>query len=504
MKTSVLIFLFLLTSSVFGQFGSLDTSFGAGGMVTTDLWGTRDISLSIAIQADGKLVATGYSGTSSWGSYDFALARYNRDGSLDKGFGTAGKITTAVGNYDDFASSVAIQSDGKIVVGGFSLIDTKNVFSLVRYNSDGSIDNTFGGSGKVTTGVGTYDDKGSSVAIQTDGKILIAGRTNNGSYRNDLVLIRYNSDGNLDNTFGLGGKVITDIGYGDNWKSAIAIQGDGKIVVAGTGNWVFTLVRYDINGNLDATFGAGGMSTIGFGGEIDGVSSVELQSDGKIVVSGSTWDGMRNDFAMARFKTDGDIDNTFGSGGRVITNIDHSGGGRSAKIQSDGKIVVAGYIYTTSYVWDFATLRYNNDGSADNTFGISGMVTTDFGGDDVGHSLVIQPGGEIVVAGNHFNGSSNDFALARYTSGTTGIETVGVATNVNIYPNPGSGIFTLDLENYFDARVSIYDLLGSCVFKQNYGDDLQARIDLSIQPKGIYYIEIISEDDRSVKKIVLQ
>lgn len=504
MKALISLFLFVPSSFVFGQFGALDNSFGIGGKVTTDLWGNRDISLSIAIQNDGKLVAAGYSGTSSWGSYDFALVRYNRNGSLDNAFGTAGKITTGIGIYDDFASSVALQTDGKIVVTGFSMMETKSVFSLVRYNSDGSIDNTFGSGGKVTTAVGVYDDRGSSVAIQDDGKILVGGRTNNGSYRNDFVMIRYNSDGTLDNTFGFEGKVITDVGYGDNWKSAIAIQADGKIIMAGTGNWLFTLVRYHTDGAVDSAFGAGGMAAFGFGGEIEGVSSVDLQNDGKIVVSGSTWDGLHNDFALVRCHADGTIDNTFGSAGRIITNMDDSGGGRSAAIQSDGKIVVAGYIYTTSYVWDFALIRYNSDGSLDHSFGSDGLVTTDFGGNDVGHSIVMQPGGEIVVAGNYYNGSGNDFAIARYTSGTVGAGELKEIGNGNIYPNPGSGIFTLDLGNYFDAQIYIYDVLGNCMFNRNYGNDEIARIDLSIQQRGIYYIEIVSDSKRSVNKIVLQ
>jgi len=225
--------------------GSLDTSFSTDGKVTTAFGTSNDVATSVAIQSDGKIVAAGYSYNGA--NYDFALVRYNMDGSLDSTFGTGGKVTTAFGTGDDGAKSVAIQSDGKIVAAGYSDNGANYDFALVRYNTDGSLDSTFGTGGKVTTAVGTGTDNAKSVAIQSDGKIVAAGYSYNGA-NFDFALVRYNTDGSLDSTFGTGGKVTTAFGTSNDEAYSVAIQSDGKIVAAGSSNnganYDFALVRY--------------------------------------------------------------------------------------------------------------------------------------------------------------------------------------------------------------------------------------------------------------------
>ena len=214
--------------------GSLDTSFDTEGKVTTALGSAGNGAQSVAIQSDGKIVVAGSSNDNDVSGDDFALARYNTDGSLDTSFDTDGKVTTAIGSSNDRAYSVAIQSNGKIVVAGNSSNGGFNtVFALARYNTDGSLDTSFDTDGKITTAIGSATDTAYSVAIQSDGKIVAAGYSYNGS-NNDFALARYNTDGSLDTSFDTDGKITTAIGLEADLAQSVAIQSDGKIVAAGS------------------------------------------------------------------------------------------------------------------------------------------------------------------------------------------------------------------------------------------------------------------------------
>jgi uncharacterized delta-60 repeat protein len=281
--------------------GDLDTTFDGDGKVTTDFGVNSGRAFSVAIQSDGKIVVAGGSNS------DFALARYNSNGSLDTTFDGDGVVTTDFGNSDT-AFSVAIQSDGKIVVAGFSFNGRNGDFALARYNSDGGVDYSFGSGGKVATDFSGDYDGAFSVAIQRDGKIVVAGGSDhNGSIRlHDFALARYDSNGILDPTFGSGGKVTTDFGGNDEGAKSVAIQSDGKIVVAGHSgnvgsNNYFALTRYESNGSLDTTFDGDGKVTTDFGSGFDRAYGVAIQSDGKIVVAGFSADSINEDFALARF-----------------------------------------------------------------------------------------------------------------------------------------------------------------------------------------------------------
>lgn len=211
--------------------GDLDPSFGAAGVVTQALSAQHNAPTSIALQADGKILVTGYKNdvTDSYPSY--ATLRLNTDGSLDNGFGSSGVVVTTICSTGDRAQSVAIQSDGKIVVGGSSYDRSANSFSLVRYTAEGALDPSFNSTGKATTIIAT-NDSGRALAIQSDGKILLAGYSASGStYR--FALARYTSAGALDTTFNTTGIVTTLISGTDNRGYAAALQGDGKILVAG-------------------------------------------------------------------------------------------------------------------------------------------------------------------------------------------------------------------------------------------------------------------------------
>ncbi len=429
----------------------------SNGKVITD-FGGDDSGNSMAIQSDGKILVAGFTENENGG--DFALARYNSDGTLDNTFSVDGKIITDFGG-NDYGWSVVIQSDGKILVAGDAYNESNNDydFAVVRYNSDGTLDHTFSDDGKVITDFGGGGDFGRSMVIQSDGKIFVAGDSDG-----DFALARYNSDGTLDNTFSGDGKLTTDFGDVDSCKT-IAIQSDGKILVAGyayngsNNDYDFAVVRYNSDGTLDNTFSDDGKVATDFGGNSYGRSMV-IQSDGKILVAGDAYNESNNDwdFAIVRYNADGTLDNTFSDDGKVTTDFGDDDSGYSITIQSDGKILVAGETHNIGDGCDFAVVRYNSDGSLDNTFSEDGKVVTDFGDDNFAYSIAIQSDGKILVTGNAYNESNDefDFALARYNTDGTLDTSFGESANglVTTTADSGTGSLRSAIE-YLNANGAI-------------------------------------------------
>jgi uncharacterized delta-60 repeat protein len=412
----------LLIPSAQATPGALDPSFGTGGEVTTAIGAGTDISGGVVLQADGKLVAAGYSWNGS--DFDFALARYNPDGSLDTGFNGTGKVTTAIGSGRDVSWALALQPDGKIVVAGSSNNGSDDDFALARYNPDGSPDTGFNGTGKVTTGFGPGDDYAAAILVQPDGKLVAAGSSQNGSDY-DFALARYNPDGSLDTNFHGTGKVTTAIGPGDDYaSSALALQPDGKVVLAGQSyngsNYDVALARYNPDGSLDTNFNGTGKVTTAIGPGYDDANALALQPDGKLVVAGLSSSGWNNDFALARYNPDGSLDTNFNGTGKVTTAIgpgnDNAYG---LSLQPDGKLIAAGGSQQNGSNDDFALARYNSDGSLDTSFNGTGKVTTAIGLDGVAYALALQPDGKLVAAGFSYDGSHYVFALARYLNSST-------------------------------------------------------------------------------------
>ncbi|MBI2960352.1 MAG: hypothetical protein HYY28_08565, partial [Betaproteobacteria bacterium] len=402
-----------------GAPGDLDPGFGVGGKVITSFGTGNNYAYGVAIQSDGKIVVTGSArdGTNN----KFSVARYNADGTLDSGFGNGGTVMTAFGTSYDEPYAMALQADGKIVVAGYTRGTTWD-FALARYEADGKLDTGFGAGGKVITPVGTGSDIAYAVAIQPDGKIVAAGTASGTTLT--FALVRYNADGGLDSSFGSGGKVVTQFGAGQNSLSGVAIQSDGKIVAAGSSNSRindyttsdFALLRYNADGTLDESFGTGGKVITAVGTGQDTAYAVATQSDGKIVAAGKSG----TSFAVLRYNSNGTLDAGFGSGGKVLTAAGASASSaQSVVIQSDGRIVAAG---TADKV--FAAARYNADGALDAEFGTNGRVLTDVGtGDDVGRAVAIQADGKLVVAGYAGNSTSTntsiDVAMVRYNANGT-------------------------------------------------------------------------------------
>ena len=473
----ITILFFALPFVTFSQDGSLDNTFGSNGIVTTavgDISGASDI----AIQTDGKIVVTGNS--SIVDQTFFTLTRYNTNGSLDSTFGTAGIVITWFQSFCQ-ANAMAIQADGKIVVAGFSG-SSPLTLTITRYNTNGSLDSTFGGDGIETpfsTSVWNNSEQDPSsanaISIQADGKILVAG-----SRSNYFRITRLNTNGSLDTTFGGYGSVLTFIfNNSENdgvSANAIDLQADGKIVVAGSGysgiieieHSFFALTRHNTNGSLDGTFGplgTPGIVTTSITNEgYSSANAVAIQADGKIVVAGYSVNNLGNTvFALSRHNTNGSLDNTFGTAGVITTNL-LDGIANDISIQSDGKIVVAGYSSSSGPQSLFSLTRYNTNGSLDNTFGNVGIVTTSIGVNSLARGIALQTDGKIVVTG----GSDNTFAVVRYNNSLTGdiSEYSNISSQISIYPNPFSNTTTLKTDNLFEnATFIVYNTLGEQVRK---------------------------------------
>jgi uncharacterized delta-60 repeat protein len=405
--------------------GDLDPTFGTGGIVTTDFYsGTfiqEDVASAVAIQPDGKLVVAGYTYNFSADSefFDVAVARYNPDGSLDPSFGAGGRVVTDLGSPDDTANDVAIGPGGKILVAGSTRVESTRDrdFALVCYNPDGSLDQSFGTGGVVTTDINGSIEYAHDILVKPDGKILVAGDYFDPWTPNDLALVRYDQNGDLDPSFGAGGIVLT--AFGGSYSASMALQPDGKIVVAGEAtytdsvNYDFALARYDADGSLDLSFGSGGLVRTDFGGS-DWASCVALQEDGKIVAAGTKFTvSTGNTIAVARYGPDGNLDASFGADGLVTGPI--AGTASSVVARPGGGLYVAGANY------GFALALYSSDGSLDTSFGVNGVVTADFGTMYVeAYDLALQPDGKVVAVGlAAFPGTGSDFAVARWLGPAT-------------------------------------------------------------------------------------
>jgi uncharacterized delta-60 repeat protein len=431
--TAIILTWFAIVQLAQAADGDLDPTFGTGGTIMTDISRSTDLANAVAIQSDGKLVVVGQTyKNNDYTGEDFVVTRYNTDGTLDNSFGRGGKVRTDFPGLAAVPSAVVIQADGKIVVAGgaFPLFTFLGNFELVRYNPNGSLDRSFGNGGIVTT-VFPEGSYAFDVTLQPDGKIVAAGTVfvdfiPGEASNTDFALARYNSDGSLDTSFGNGGTVMTDFFGNEDDAFSVLIQPDGKIVAVGSANnpvsfYDFAAVRYLSNGTIDTTFGVAGKVSTDFGDQnFDRARSATLQADGRIVAAGfaiSQNGGVQN-FAVARYTSNGILDTTFSGDGK--TQIDFGDCCQSANkvlLQSDGKIITVGYANTEDSDSDFLLARLSPRGSLDATFGVSGKVRTSFGDLNGGaNGAALQSDGKIVAVGFQatFSNQWSNFALARY------------------------------------------------------------------------------------------
>jgi uncharacterized delta-60 repeat protein len=378
------------------QAGQLDPTFGTGGKVDIVLVNEPDAGNgAVTLQTNGQIVLAG---TVVANSFQGALVRYNSNGTLDSSFGTGG---VAIDNFtDSFASQnfgVAIQSDGKIVTGGAVY---PQGLGVARFNSDGTPDTTFG-TGGIATATTNLDPSAGAVLLQPNGKILVAGSG---------AIARFNTDGSLDTGFGTGGiAALADSAI------AMALQKNGEILIGGGE----TISLYKVNGALDARFGIFGRA-----GVVTSVAALAVQSNGQIVALGTIAAHLTlskalpaGAFLVTRYNANGTVDRTFGARGGTLVNFFHSpanAAGMAVVIQPNGDIVAAGQAASGSANGQFAVARLTATGALDPSFGNGGVVTTSFGNIDTAFALALQSNGDIVAAGVDSTKTKGNFVLARY------------------------------------------------------------------------------------------
>ncbi len=439
--------------------GDLDPGFGTNGKAITDFNGANDIAKNVFVQADKKIVVAGTSNDV------FALAKYNSDGSLDTSFGNNGKTTNSFGGR---INSTIQQSDGKFVVAG----SIDGSFYVVRYNLDGSIDSSFGNNGKVITVIPRAAIK--DIVQQKDGKLLAVGDSGpeNSGTAGTINVVRYNLDGSLDTSFGTEGKASQ---FG-NGVTDIILQNDGKFVLSGgsepfrSPNSQPILDRYNSNGTFDKSLPVSPDRRFGNG---------TVQGDGKIIVINDSFLGRSpaDNFesivlisgSINRYNADGTIDNSFGTNGKVDNIV---GNGASVVVQSDGKIIVAGASGTAFFI-----ARYNSNGTLDNTYGDNGKVTSDLNVALNLSGIKLQSDGSILFVGS--TGTVADFIIARYLSdgtpttptainGTAGNDTLNGTSADNII----NGLAGNDTLNGLDGNDTLNGDDGNDILNGGSGNDI--------------------------------
>jgi uncharacterized delta-60 repeat protein len=510
MKT-LFTFLFfgLIITDCFSQAGAPDNTFGTNGKLYLSGFGFSSTGNGIAIQADGKIVVVGvnYDFTKT----NFAVVRFNTDGTLDPTFNGTGKVTTGLSIGQDTATSVAIQSDGKIVVGGYTSVVTNGAetkdFAIARYNTDGSLDNTFDGDGKVTTDLSSLDHI-YALAIQNDGKIVVAGSVRSNGSGLDFAVARYNTNGSLDNTFDVDGSLSTPITALNDEALALLIQADGRIVLAGysstsnlgPGPQNITLVRYTASGILDNTFDNDGIVTTFIDptqaqGSI--AASISAQADGKIVVAGRFANDPGGYMTVVRYNTNGSLDNTFDTDGKLTTLVGSFSEAKAVAIQNDGKIVIAGHT-GKSLNSDLAVVRYNTLGSLDNSFDADGIAVLDVGGGgDEGNAMRLA-GSRIYVAGTATISGVSHLALAAFKNDATALPisltsftAVKQVTSVELkWKTDGEYYTSYEVERSVDGRNFITVGTVNAAINNSFEKSYSFSDDLSVvnsESKTIFY-----------------
>lgn len=502
MKKIVLSGLLLSSLNLFSQYGVLDTSFGAGGKVISSINSGSDKAYSVILQPDGKILVAGMTVNSLTGQ-DFLCLRYNIDGSLDTSFGTNGIFTNDFQTgSDDVVYSLALQTDGKIVLAGYSDDGSNKNAAILRLTASGTIDTTFGTGGKVLTDfIASKADEIKVVKIHPlTGAIIVGGTSATSTTQSQAVIARYTNTGTLDTTFNTTGiyALPHNTGSGTFYYviEDLAVKPNGKISAVGWINqqglqWSANHMAYRLNSNgtLDSSFSSDGVITVNGAFNADDKSfSMVLNSDDSFLFSGGgNLSSLKYDYFMGLYNTAGTsaIGKAFFDYGTLINDIAYGMG-----VDSNGKIVMTGSNVTSTTSSTFGISRVNADYTVDNTFGTAGKVTTTFGSNTANEAfdMVIQPDDKIIAVGY----SGNDIAIARYTGGVLSTNEASIVTSSGkIYPNPVKTIINISPEFIKkDNSFTIYSVDGKLVLKGNAQDN---KINVESLVKGTYIITFVNQ-----------
>ncbi len=434
-KLLLITFLSTFFNGLYAQVSVYDTTFGTGGKLLQIFTDADIVPNAIVLQTDGKLVVGGSGGDFTGGV--FKIVRYQSNGSIDFGFGDSGIVSFEVPSQENLLQSLVIQPDQKIIGAGFidvydSVIQQTNQdFFLFRLKTDGSFDSTFGINGRVVTNLATRSNEVlHKIILKPDGKIIAGGfymDMNNGD--NYYGIVQYNNDGSRDSTFGTNGINTVRVDQQENDKGSMALLPGGKIMVGATlvndtsGFYEFGLLRFLSNGALDTTFAIRGIKHLGINYFHSQLHDMAIQSDGKMVLAGQT-QGTGTSIAVLRINADGNFDSTFGMNGVVRTHLSTGpytpDAGMTVSIQTDNKILVGATLddAINSMDADFALIRYLTNGQIDSTFGRQGSVITDIDGNgDFARTGILQPDGKYILVGSaESQNYQTGIGIVRYVS----------------------------------------------------------------------------------------
>ena len=485
-----------------------DQSFGTNGIVTTDLFGKEDQIYDMAIQSDGKIVVAGYSVVQS--HREFMVVRYLTNGVIDSLFGNNGKATVLVETANSTAKALAIQQDGKIVVAGHYDNNFYNDAAVVRFNSNGTIDTTFGNTGVVRLVLSNQFDEFQDVAIQSDNHIVLAGLTSQNSTP-DFLLIRMQPDGSPDPFFGVNGQVTTDFGGNTDGIYSLLLQPDNKILVSGStniGSCYFAAARYLENGTLDPTFGTGGKVQVLSGARLDNCYGMALQTDSSIVLVGTHHSGAIDNYMVVRLTKLGVPDNTFGTNGVSLLQASSQADRlNDVVIEADGRILIAGSMNGGTDM----LMQLTSVGLPDADFGTDGIYEMGApGAQNALNTLALMNDSSVVAAGFNDNGLDFDFFLSKvFVRSTTGIEDgLSKDLKVTIYPNPVIDEITIQLPEEFGRQVSvsIFDEAGRILLAtdaNDAGSNIKIQLPTGLM-NGVYFLRVVKGTKEAVRKIIVQ
>lgn len=521
MKTTAFFIFFSFYAAQVSAQVTLDTTFADGGMSTFSLSAQDDYITAMAIQPDNKIVVCAVLPFNISGCT--ALFRYNPDGSLDESFGVNGIVYTAVVNPSMVSQNLKLQADGKILVAGSTAVAETSAlfnFAVSRYNTDGSADDSFGVNGLLQTDFSNQGDKAHAVAVQADNKIIIAGETSSGGNQY-FGVVRYLPDGTPDSSFGNEGKVNTGFGIAgfSDVANCIRLQPDGKIVIGGNAinfeqesDSDFAFLRLNADGSSDNSFGSGGKSEVGFG-EFESLGSFTLTPDNEIVAVGYTYSETEGTRGMVlKLNADGDPDIDFGVGGRLI--YDSVGTVlNSVARQEDGKLLCGGYSYVNQSGMDYLLIRLLSDGNADPGFNGTGSFTADFyGGDDFSWTMALQPDHKILLAGGSYASGTADTTILRIDADTSLSMYSSKDTAFSVFPNPASDTVTVgfELASDDDICMNLIDLNGKridALLKTKHykaGSHVEIiRLPSTLSP-GIYMLQLVGNKPLASIKLVIK
>ncbi len=373
----------------------------------------------MAVDSADRVVIGGYTYQSATHD-DFAVARLTSSGALDASFDGDGKQTIDFGGTADLGQSVAVDSADRVLIAGESDQGpaTGYDFAVARLTTAGELDASFSDDGKQTVDFGGTDEYAMSVSLDSAGRVLLGGTSNQPATHIDFAAARLDSDGTLDPAFGIDGRVTTDIGTpgsGDFGQQVVAYQSDGKAIMVGSSGNKMVAVRYNADGGLDSTFGVDGIARIAFNANVVG-NSVAVDSAGRVLIAGYLLSPTGPDFAVARLTPSGALDTSFsGDGEQTIDFGSTADYGFGVATDSADRVIIAGYTNQSATGSDFAVARLTSSGELDASFSGDGKQTIDFGGTtDRATGIAVDGADRVILGGYSYQGATGaDFAVRR-------------------------------------------------------------------------------------------